>query len=249
MEPISASAMAAGAGVSSLGNIFSSALSWGLNKKSASKQRAWEEYMANTAHQREVKDLRAAGLNPILSATGGSGAPTPSYSRATFDSPDLSRTVESGLAAAASASQLKAVQATSAADEAKGQNEVIKQGIIRKVLESPLGLLYAFPKSSAAAIGGIAYTAKKLLGHVLGRPVIRPIPGKPAVAIPGSRLWDFTKGSKAASSAKAGAAVKAGASKKAFGFNPLMLMLMLEDELRASNYEKAPKDLKRYMEN
>lgn len=33
--------------------------------------------LANTAHQREIRDLRAAGLNPILSA-GGSGAATPS---------------------------------------------------------------------------------------------------------------------------------------------------------------------------
>lgn len=38
--------------------------------------------LANTAHQREVADLQAAGLNPVLSA-GGNGATTPTLGTAT----------------------------------------------------------------------------------------------------------------------------------------------------------------------
>lgn len=70
--PIVTGALIGGAAILG-GNIFSAKQA----KDASDNQINFQREMAWTEHQREVQDLRAAGLNPILSATGGSGNAVP----------------------------------------------------------------------------------------------------------------------------------------------------------------------------
>lgn len=81
----------------------------------------FQEEMSKTAHQREVADMKAAGLNPILSATGGNGASTPNGAMFAPDNPfknvtndlttaDRLNSVEKGVAKATIAEKTSAVE-------------------------------------------------------------------------------------------------------------------------------------------
>lgn len=73
----------AGSAISALGNQISSDNSIAQARQNNAMQLAWEKEkfnkeieLANTAHQREMEDYKAAGINPLL-ALGGKGSPVP----------------------------------------------------------------------------------------------------------------------------------------------------------------------------
>lgn len=171
-----------GAGISALGNIAGGLIGssgaadrnsqqMAFSMQEAQKNRDWQERMANTAYQRSMADMKAAGLNPILAYSQG-GAATPGGAMATMDFENTMESLGEGVSSAGqlarNAADIANVKATT--DNTKAQEAVNKETV---ALTKANAVKAAQETATSAAQAEKAKAETALTTEELGSPAAR----------------------------------------------------------------------------
>jgi tetrahydromethanopterin S-methyltransferase subunit B len=139
------------------------------NRKIAREANQLTERLSNTAHQREVKDLIEAKLNPVLSATSGmKGAVTLAAQIAKMENPlsDITNSATSAMRLSGEIDKLKADAKLSRSLSRKADEEAITQGAIRDTNNALQGKYNQEVSESKTRARQIEYSIDEILEKI-----------------------------------------------------------------------------------
>jgi len=124
------------AALSAAGSAGSSAMSYYFDRKLQERAFNQQDYLVKNQHQFEVADLRAAGLNPILSANNGGGSGGGGGSAPSVQSPDIGASAREGYLAAKQAEKIKeeTEMAKSISAKSQAEEDSIRQSMDQQIL-------------------------------------------------------------------------------------------------------------------
>jgi len=119
----------------------------------------WSAKRADSAHQREVRDLQRAGLNPMLSARGGGGSEV-------GDVGGASRGITSGLAAQRARAEIELLRAQTKATLSQSMESMARVGQIETEVPSRVRQMEAGASLSEAQTAVARMSEKELKARV-----------------------------------------------------------------------------------